>query len=516
MLNNNLKQVGFVLLVWLGATLLRLPNLDRPLSKHHEFSNAAVLVSLNIWEAQGIAACHYAPIMTFANDRRFCTEQANADSDYFCFSDKEAQYYTSLGAMQYWLPFYFNKMFGFSHSNRNLQILNLLLHLFALFGMFKISDLCFPNQPFASIFSVCFYAFAPGLLWFGGNVYVHETMLLPFLYLNLYLYLRALRNGYWHFWQILVYFITFMVIVLTDWLGCFWAFFIGCHAAIYALKSGKKAFWQWFLASGIAATLGVFLVVWHFSSIINFAYYSDYLTQRTMQRTGSFNNWQDKIGFGLLLIQNYLTTYFANIAVFLAVLSFNWQRTKAIIATFFRKKINFFQPFQPFQPFTALIGIACCTIMVHHSILIEYSGKHDFSTVKAGLVLALLFGRCLALFKPSVRSASLQILVLVILCSVQYFMINKIGGYGQNGDRYDEYQQLGKIIKQNAAQDEIIFVDSSKFENSPQTAFYAERNLFYIKNIAAAQQLLRVQNRTKGCFFHISKTEKPTITHFNH
>jgi hypothetical protein len=508
MLNNRLKQVGFVVLVWLCATLLRLPNLDRPVSKHHEFNNAAILVSLNIWEARGIAACHYAPIMTFPSDRHFCTAQKDTNSGYFCFADNESLYYTSLGAMQYWLPFYFNKILGLTHSNRNLQIFNLLLHLFALFGVFKIADLCFPNQSFAIIFSVISYAFAPSLLWFCGNLYEHETMLLPFLYLNLYLYLKALRNRKWQFWQISLYFLTFILIVLTDWVGCFWAFFIGCHAAIYAFQSQQKAYWQWFFASGLAAALGVLLVVWHFSSIVSFTYYTDYLTQRTIQRTGSLGSWQDTIGFVLLLFKNYLTSYFTNISAILLILGFGWYKKREVFLMFFSKKIDFF------EPFTALVSISLCSILLHHSLLIEYSGYHDYNTVKAGLLLSLLGGWVFALFSTSIRTASIQILFLIVCCIGQYFTINRIGDYGQNGDRYDEYLQLGTIIKQNAAQDEIIFVDNTKFKNSPQTALYAGRNLFYIKNIAAAQQLLSEQNRIKGCFFHIIPNKKPIITHF--
>src|SRR5687767_9329605 len=57
-----------VLLLFMVSVLLRLPNLNRPLSKHHEYNTAVILVNIESWrQAGGGNLFHYIPLLNFQN-----------------------------------------------------------------------------------------------------------------------------------------------------------------------------------------------------------------------------------------------------------------------------------------------------------------------------------------------------------------------------------------------------------------------------------------------------------------
>jgi hypothetical protein len=504
MLNNRLKQVGFVVLVWLCATLVRLPNLGRPLSRHHEFSNAAVLRTLSIWEVRGIANCHFAPSMTFQHIGDSPIQLKTG------FQDAAQRYYTSLGAMQYWLPYGFNHVFGLANTNRNLLIFNLLLHFLALFGVFRIADLCFSERPFVAVFSTLIYAFAPALLWFHGNVYVHETAFLPFLYLNLYWYLRALRNKNSPFSHLIGYFLNSIVLVLMDWQGIFYLFFIGLHALycgteVAQEKSHKNLFSTYFIINASAAICGISLVVFHFSSIVSFDYFIQYIEGRAAERTGSSQTVWQKIGFLKDLCFNYASAYLAIlIGLFLIFISNIIQKK-----SFYNIKI---EKNDILKPKFAIFTIILATILTHHLILLEYSGIHDFSTVKSGLLLALLSGFIIEKQFFTKKTKFSIIFILIMACLAQYFYINSIGDIDIKGDRYDTYQAIGSFIQKNATADEVIFVADDRFDAPIE--FYAQRNIYNAKDEIAARQKLATTTLKKACFITILKNKSVTISHF--
>src|SRR5436190_14555087 len=53
--------------IFLLSVVVRIPTLDRPLSKHHEFCTAVSLRVLQIWDEAGIKTYHFNPVMTYPN-----------------------------------------------------------------------------------------------------------------------------------------------------------------------------------------------------------------------------------------------------------------------------------------------------------------------------------------------------------------------------------------------------------------------------------------------------------------
>ena len=62
------QAVFLLILFFVLSVVIRLPHLDRPLSKHHEFNPAVILMGLESWkEAGGPEKFNYIPLLTYQN-----------------------------------------------------------------------------------------------------------------------------------------------------------------------------------------------------------------------------------------------------------------------------------------------------------------------------------------------------------------------------------------------------------------------------------------------------------------
>jgi len=61
------RTLPLLLGIFLLSVLVRLPQLNRPLSKHHEFCTAVALRVMTIWNENGIDKYGFNPVMTFNN-----------------------------------------------------------------------------------------------------------------------------------------------------------------------------------------------------------------------------------------------------------------------------------------------------------------------------------------------------------------------------------------------------------------------------------------------------------------
>ena len=59
------KSFLILLLIFMISVVIRIPNIDRPLSKHHEFVTAISLRVIQIWHEDGGANYNYVPVMNY-------------------------------------------------------------------------------------------------------------------------------------------------------------------------------------------------------------------------------------------------------------------------------------------------------------------------------------------------------------------------------------------------------------------------------------------------------------------
>jgi hypothetical protein len=173
------KQVFVLSSAFLLSIVLRLPNLNRPLSKHHEFNTAVILNGIISWkDAGGAANFNYVPLMTFQGaPNRLLDRGAYTDS-------AGNQTYLSLGPGWYVLPYLVLNTLHLPFTPLSLQILNLLIQVFTLITLFRLMQVIIKKYQFLSpqlpLYTCLVFLFMPGPLWYFGNGYVHAAISIPF------------------------------------------------------------------------------------------------------------------------------------------------------------------------------------------------------------------------------------------------------------------------------------------------------------------------------------------------
>ena len=67
-----MKSKWLLLLIFFISVIIRIPNLDRPLSKHHEFNAALILIPIDNWNQTSPFDFNFGPVMSYQNEM-ICT-----------------------------------------------------------------------------------------------------------------------------------------------------------------------------------------------------------------------------------------------------------------------------------------------------------------------------------------------------------------------------------------------------------------------------------------------------------
>jgi hypothetical protein len=187
------------------------------------------------------------------------------------------------------------------------------------------------------------------------------------------------------------------------------------------------------------------------------------------------NMHQGIFSYALPIALNYLANYgFLLLLAFLLLCS--WQRIT---------KVNTLR----------LANIALLPIILLHLLLPEYSG-HDFTT----LYLALPLSVWLAIQLVSIGSKWLWLIgwFAIVSCPVLFVVVNPYGDHSYNNDLYSaELDDAQMFI--NEPDDAVLFMIGGI--PSPQTLWYAKRNVKRVLNEAEAIGFLRSRAINSGVLF---------------
>ncbi len=492
-------QVALVL-IFIASVIIRIPNFNRPLSKHHEFNAAMVLIGIDHWtENGGPSSTFYCPVLNYNNEG-----DRNLDLQTSLLTDKKGNLiYASFGAGWFLYPYYFFKLFGLTPSVATLTIFNVVLSLICMLLVFFIARKVFSEQdstqPIKSLVTVFIFVLNPCTLWYNGNGYVHEVMVLPFFLMQVNLFIDFLKDGTkLSKSRLLFYFIVTVLGVFSDWLCIVWLMV----TFIYAMrKVAAERKWLSYLMVAFAAGLfSVLLVVLHYGYYLGVSDYITALAERYQSRGFLNINIQSAVYMLLKVGKHYLTSY-SSVLLLFAI---------AGIVSLFRyvKRKESASPLPVFSK--QIIFLALATAFLHHILFIEFSSVHEYSVFKSSLFLSLASCALLFAYRIPIRI----ILVVFFTASLfQYYYINRIGEISFNGDRYDYTAVTGKIINQNAKADEVVFVDDSQMR--PQISYYAKRTILNASTLKEAKLVLRQQpGKQKGVWFEIENGKVSSVVHF--
>lgn len=536
----------FVILCFLFvlSVLVRLPTLNRPLSKHHEFCTALVLVTMDVWDAEGAATYHYSPVINYPNPGDLYINNGTLG-----FMQKNGtHYYLSHPPFAYLLPYFTFKLLGIQHSVLALQCFNLFFHCIGTLCLFLIvckvltaqtksylqerqysltanqAIYFFKNSSFLfsaqknnishpALLAAAIYLFSPATLWYFSNAYMSDMFVsniwlgttcfaLQILLPNEALVNRKQESDFsppkTHFRLYGAIFLlgVFLFFTLyTEWIGCFAAVAIGGYALLYWRRYRH---YKWVVLVSILAVLAGFIAIgYHYARILGWATYFDYAQQRFFTRTmgHATANWtqflQAFFSYTKMIALHYATSYLALVPLF----------SIGLLYYFKHKKIAFSQALKC-GLFVSIVPVA-----LHHFVFLNFTAVHDFAVVKTAVPLSILMAVFYKNFLENKGNSAYQYLsylmigLTLVACVFQYYWINRPGELSWRAHRYDVFEKTGEIIRQHSTGDELIFVEG--VEINFQLMYYAKRNILLYKNERLMQQNLQNLNAVSGLLIRV-------------
>lgn len=490
--------------VFLLSVLVRLPNINRPLSKHHEFVTAISLRIIEIWQMDGAAKYNFNPVMNYpgaANKyiNKFASttgKMVDANGNY---------YYVSHPPFAYIFPYMVFQLLHVKATVLSIEVFNLAINFISALFIYLIIGTLRGRKSFERIdrIGLCgfvVYLFNAGVLWFQCNTYMSDMLVHFFFVAGAYYLLQLFINKGSSKKYFILYAGTLFLMIYTSYLGIIFAFCVFLYS-VFRLKKGK-IYRQTILITIVVSIAAIGLFVYQYCLINGLENYVDQLRDRLQARSGLQDSSsfliksKEFIYFISLIVTNYITSYFP----FILLLAF-------FIYKAVKNRLHLKFEYHNFL----FIWISVLPVLLLHVFLSEYSG-HDFVSLYGSLFLsvaiALLFEKLTR--SKSVRVRSLQILVLLslILSVISYYYINRPGRLSLNGDDYSISKQRGLEIKNTSTNDAVIFTFVSAGID-PQLIYYAQRNIKEISTKEQAFDFLKSRNIKRGFIYYTSNTKSP-------
>jgi hypothetical protein len=494
------KTLPILLIAFFVSVILRLPQLNRPLSKHHEFCTAVSLNIIQNWWDNGIENVGYAPATNFPNKAdKFINNFANATGK---IVDKNGNfYYVSHPPFAYYLPYYFFKLIGVRPEVIHIQLFNFGLHfLTALFVYFTLSLLSF-NSPrsilhIPSFVAFLFFLFAPATLWFQGNVYMSDMAVQAPFVIGVYIALKMIiRRKFFVTKYILFYALILFLMIYTSWLGLFFALAIFLYSLLHVkeIKGFRVLIWT----TIIVAIIALRLIFYQYSNIAGAEAYLSELFNRYLIR-GSLGDIQNGVFAFIysyfIFFKNLLYNYTVNyIVFFLIIFGFIY-----VVFSKNKLKITFSENGYRF------IWISLLPIGLLHVLFLNYS-EHDFTVLYASLFLSVLMGVFYDKIKKSgavaLTKLNVAYSIALVLLMLHFTFSNLPGKANYKGDIYSLDKAKADFISANSDTSEVLFMYEKP---EPQLIFYAKRNIKVVKSEEEAIAFLNLRKIEKGRLFDFS------------
>ena len=485
-------------LIFLISILVRLPNVDRPLSSNYEWVTAHTLVTLNIWDEEGIINHSFNPIYTFSNPNDHhikcpISGVSTESGDY---------YYVSYPPFAFIFPFLVFKTLNLSFTPLALQVFNIFLHFVCAGVLYLLLTSLISTKKsktnYAAILGTSIYVLCPINLWNHSNVYFADILVQLFFLLTLYFTNRYLTNKKTQKTTIPFLCLSLFLMIYTEWLGLLMALCLGLFSLL------KKRF-HLFLWVTLTSLLSITLILVQYSSIAGLETYLDTLLNRYTERSGQFGRAQIyQLDSHLFLLQMYLRNFFP----YLIILAFTLALPPLIT-----RKYNFSIPRLAWP----IMALSLAPVILHHLFLFEFTIIHELSLVKSSVFIAIAISvLSTRTFSEITRKnytveRSLYLFVLASMFSLGVYF------YYSHIITPQEYAslRLGNQIKQTSSHDDTIFFKSNQtygdflikaplnFVIAPQIQYYAGRCIQVVPGTAEALQHLRTYNKSEGIIYTI-------------
>ncbi|MBL0310353.1 MAG: hypothetical protein IPP77_11955 [Bacteroidetes bacterium] len=483
--------------IFLLSVLVRVPLLDRPLSKHHEFCTALSLRIMQIWYDNGIEKYGFNPVMTYNNEAdKFINNHANASGK--MVDQAGNYYYVSHPPFAYYFPFAIFKILHVRPDVLPLQIVNLSFHfLSGLFVYFIVCLLSFTrarSYPYRSaIVAFVMYIFMPVTMWFQSNVYMSDMAVHLLFIIGVYTVLKMIIRQRFTSLKYIFFYVTCLgLMIYTSWLGVFFAFGVLVYSLLHVRSNRGFRVLVW--STVIVTFIVLQLIVYQYSQINgSMAYLTEMINRYAIRGSveptdqGLFHFLISYLKLFKSLVVNYSLHYFI---VYGLVLFFIWLAIS-------RRKLKIIFSENGYR----FIWLSVLPILLLHIVFLNYS-EHDFTALYASLFVSVLLG---VLYDKIKKSGTIPLIRMqlgltgvVFLMVGQFYLINPPSFFKKAGAD-THYKVWGEQIKKESKPDEVVFANIEDPE--PQLVWYAGRNIRPAATREEALGFLQERNLKKGIWF---------------
>jgi hypothetical protein len=470
------KALIYLVVFFILSVLIRIPNLNRPLSKHHEYNTAVILIGIESWEQGGGAAVfNFVPLLNYQQKGDYSPMKGpHIDS-------KGNHVYLSFGPGWYVIPYLFFKLFNLPPVPLSLQILNLLINAFTIFTLFLLLERLWAHhlskQKYPAILISCIaFLFSPNILWFLGNGYVCTGIMLPFVLMALFFFVDMFTGSRRiNLLNLSILFLLGVVIIYIDWFGVFLYGSMGMLSLFFA-RLNRRMVWVGF-ASGLSVIAGISFIMLQFASYIGFDQLFHYWGSRFEERSVlTENNHFARLLRGIP--PHFITSYFPILLllIFLLIIRIKKGGSPLLII----EKV--------------FIALCVMALIPFNAVFLEWTSEHDFSIIPYSILFSFLTGVFILHMNPFFKTA-IPVLLLLLLSITQYYIINKPGPVSQNGTPYRTEMDLGNQIKNMSLPRYTLFTN---LPTSPLMEYYAKRKLIFMRDKDAARDFVKEYRMDEG------------------
>jgi hypothetical protein len=475
------KHRLLLLLVLLVA--LRLPSINRPVSKHHEFNTAVILINAESWEqAGGGKLFHYTPLLNYQGSSNHPLEKgAHIDA-------KGNHVYLSFGAGWYVLPYSLFKFFGIAFTPLNLRILSILAGLITVLLLYRLIWVATADKKIAFAASAIF-SLLPAPLWFCGIGYVTVAIMLPFVLGILLAWQnmetsREARNPFSN----IALFVCGIVTCYFDWSGVFLLASVCLWSLLYS--SRQKSFLIVAFLAALAAASGVLLVLWQFAGYLGWDQVLSYWKNRFTDR--SSGNGEMPFFTMVLYIGKNIITGFLPLVI---VIYFGFKKSSY-------KTIHL----KASWTFWALAAS-----LFYNLLFFNWSALHEFAWMLPGMLLVIFLA--VNFFKRLPAKALKRITSATVLVSLaMYFVINLPGEKSITGELYDSKKITASIIRKTINDSVPVFINTNA---DKVLEFYSKRTFTSVESLREAFKVAGEYGIKNSAFLTMEDGRLKKITFIN-